>query len=420
MSTLCVNGCPVKEERFKNRLQRGIELFNAGRYPEAAVFLRQCVKLGGGQAAGLYLDHIRHFLARGPLDTAASDVALIKQGRYPEAWLATEQAFRQDPSAAFRRLRNLWLNSAFKDLENAPPSPWTHFFRSSQAWSFLDNDKALAELRRASAGSKERAWMRYFIAEILLRRERRYLLADREISGVIASCPWLWEARCLGAEIGLTLGKRGRLAALDQVDVTGDGRAPFLAWRGVLKLWSGAYQESLEDLTQAEALGSHDSLCWGGAALAMLGRLEEALSKLSTLLRRDPADQEALVFRAEVLRRLGRTRESLTDLDGLLERVPDHPWALVNRALCALALEDEASARRDYLRLVYGPKHGVSAVKRSTMKSVLGKTLAQAGGCRRSDTHVNLGWMRAAGLRVPSRPEQALGPWFKALGAAKT
>lgn len=404
---------------FEKSLKRGIELFNAGRYPEALIVFRRCVKLGAAPAVSLYLDHIRHFLARGPRVFAEDYAALIARGKYREAEVAAVRAFRDDPSAAFRRFRDLWLNSSFRNLDGAPKSPWTTFFRASQAWSGLDDAKALVLLDKAGAGSKERAWMRYFSAEILLRRVQKLERADAVITRVVAECPWLWEARCLGAEIGFALGRTGRIAALEGLEPPGDGQAPFLAWRGVLKLWSGSYEPALSDLTRAEKLGNHDSRCWGGGAAALLGRLDEALAKLTALLTKDPADQEGLVFRAEVLRIMGRPREALRDLDGLLARSPDHPWALVNRALCSLALDDEASARRDYLRLAHGPKAARPAVKRETMERLLRGALREARGCRRSDPHVNFGWMRSAGVEPPRRRTNgaALSPWFKARGA---
>jgi tetratricopeptide (TPR) repeat protein len=405
---------------FEEPLQRAIELFNAGRYPEAAVLFRRCVTLGAGAAVSVYLDHIRHYLARGPLDAIEPYAALIERGRYALAVPAAELAFRENPSRAYRRFRDIWLNSSFKNLAKAPKSPWIAFFRSSQAWTALDDLKALSLLHEASAGSRERAWMRYFSAEILLRRAKLFDLADEEIREVVAACPWLWEARCLAAEIGLALGRGDGVADLESVAVEGDSEGAFLAWRGVLKLWSGAYDAALEDLSRAETLGQHDSQCWGGGALAMLGRLDEALLKLSALLKRDPADQEAAVLRAEVLRRLGRPREALEDLDRLLARVPEHPWALVNRALCSLALGEEAEARRDYLRLLYGAKPPKLNVPPETMRARLDEVLEKARGCRRGDAHLNIGWMRAAGVKTPRRPggEARLRPWFEARGAA--
>ena len=68
------------------------------------------------------------------------------------------------------------------------------------------------------------------------------------------------------------------------------------------------------------------------AALAVDGRLEDALSVYAELLERNPAEREALFGRARVLGWLGRYDESLSVLDGMLADSPDDVEALVLRA----------------------------------------------------------------------------------------
>lgn len=351
--------------------------------------------------------------------------------RYPEAFRKARELLRLDPGMATRVLRDLWLRGEAPGLELLDPSdPFTDFFLSSLAWKGGRDLEALGLLHRASLRQGQ-IWMRYYIAEILLRRLDLFRLALREASALLRQVPWLWETRCLRAEILWTLGAADPLEGLRDLRVPEASRAPFLAWRGALGLWSGRYQEALPDLDQAVSLGNPDAYCWRGGARAALGSLEPALEDLNQVLARDSQDPEALTWRAETNRRLGRPQESLRDLDALLASSEETVWALVNRALIRLEQEDYGSAARDFARLAPrfyvpggpggadpAPDSWTITLKLSRLKGLLEQALRLARGCRRSDIHLNLAWMRAAGIAVPAKPSPGcrLLYWLGAAG----
>jgi len=68
------------------------------------------------------------------------------------------------------------------------------------------------------------------------------------------------------------------------------------------------------------------------AALALDGKVEEALAVYAELLARNPENRDAIFGRARVLGWLGRYDESLAALDGMLADSPDDVDALVLRA----------------------------------------------------------------------------------------
>jgi tetratricopeptide (TPR) repeat protein len=258
-------------------------------------------------------------------------------------------------------------------------------------------------------------------------------LAKREIDAVLASDPWLWEARCLGAEIGMALGapRKGEISARG---VPPASKPAFLAWRGAIKLWSGRAAPAAADLDAAAALGNLDARGWRGGARILLGRRKEALADLTAVLDDDPKDPEALVWRGECHRLEGRRDAARADLDAAIELSDASIWALVNRALLRLDLGDEAGARHDFARLAPAryedaPDDGSGRdlgryvfdepkLSAAAMKGVLEKALRAARGCRRFDAHLNAAWMRAAGVQTPPRPSPSarLLYWLRASG----
>lgn len=54
---------------------------------------------------------------------------------------------------------------------------------------------------------------------------------------------------------------------------------------------------------------------------------EEAIRTLSRMLRDDPSNETALLYRAKLLVRVNRSPEALADLDELLSINPHHPAA---------------------------------------------------------------------------------------------
>ena len=357
---------------------------------------------------------------------------LLRAGSHAAAFAECERQFAASPAPAFRALRDLWLEGELGDLSRAPDSPWTGFFASSLSWRRGENLRAL-ELLAGAARAPGFSWMRYYLAEILLRRLDLYALAGREIDLILASAPWLWEARCLGAEIGMALGAPRR-AAPSSRGVPPASQAAFLAWRGALKLWSGRAAAAVADLDAAAARGNLDARGWRGGARLLLGRRAEALADLTAVLDDDPKDPEALVWRGECHRLEGRSARARADLDKAIELSDASVWARVNRALLRLEDGDEAGARHDFARLAPAryqdaPDDGTGkdlglyvfddpVLPPERMKEVLESVLRAARGCRRFDAHLNAAWMRAAAVPVPARPSPSarLLYWLRASG----
>jgi tetratricopeptide (TPR) repeat protein len=314
------------------------------------------------------------------------------------------------PTVTYRKLRDMMLKAEFNRAESeALPAPWREFCLASLEWAAGRDLEALRLLDAGSKASPRYYWFRYYIAEILLRRLDLYDMAREEIQGVIAKCPWLWEARNLWTESLIAVGHPEPLKAVKSVTVPEQSRAAFLAWRGALELWTGEYELAVKDLDVAAAMDNPDALCWRGGALCKLGRLQESKRDLDRLLEIDPHDPEGLVWRGELNRLLGRLPESLKDLADVIAISGDKPWAHVNRALVRLEQKDLLGAYKDFA-LMYLERRDVERVEKSPLsaaklKDLLEDALAAARGCRRSDPHLNIGWMRAAGIKMPRIPE---------------
>lgn len=357
---------------------------------------------------------------------------LAAAGRWAECFALAEELLARDPVEGHRALRDVWLSGEIWSLEGRPPdSPPAAFFLSSIAWRRGQDLEALRLLCGSARGRW--AWLRYYVAEILLRRLNYYRLALSEIERLIAECPWFWEGFNLRAEIRLALGARAPLAGLERLKPPQGSRAAFLAWRGALKLWSGLYAEALPDLDGAVALGNPDALCWRGGANTRLGKLAEALADLNRLLALDPHDPEALVWRAEARRLSGDPSGSLADLEGLLARAPDALWAYAGRAALRLDAGDARGAAEDFARLMPpfyqdAPDDGTNdsgrfvhrppVLETRRLRVLLDEAFRLARGCRRSDPHLNAAWMRAAKIELPAAPPLSarLVYWMRAKG----
>ncbi len=328
-----------------------------------------------------------------------------------------------EPTTTYRKLRDMMLKAEFRRAESeALPSPWREFCLSSLEWAAGNDLEALRLLDAGSRVSPRYYWMRYYIAEILLRRLDLYDLAREEIQAVIAKCPWLWEARCLWTENLMAVGHPEPLKAVKTVTVPEQSRASFLAWRGALELWNGEYALAVKDLDVSAAMDNPDALCWRGGALCSLGKLQESKRDLDRLLAIDPVDPEGLVWRGELNRKLKRYPEALKDLADVIAISGDKPWAHVNRALVLLERKDLLGAYKDFARM-YLDHHDVDRLTASPftaakLKSILEAGLKAARGCRRSDPHLNIGWMRAAGIAVPPKPAPGsrLRYWTRSMG----
>ncbi len=341
---------------------------------------------------------------------------------YAEVFRKIDPLLDSEPTTTYRKLRDMWLAARFRREESAAlKSPWGEFCLSSLEWGAGRDLEAIKLLHRASGLSPRYVWMRYYIAEILLRRLDLYELARTEIQAVVAKCPWLWEARCLWAENLMAVGHPDPLKAVRGITVPEQSRASFLAWRGALELWSGEYELAVKDLDIAAALDNPDALCWRGGALAQLGKLAQSKRDLDRLLTLDPADPEGLVWRGEVNRLLGRVPEALKDLAAVIAISGDKPWAHVNRALIELGRGNVDAAYQDFARL-YLDHHELAEqvsppLPVAKIKDLLTAALAAGRGCRRSDPHLNIGWMRAAGLSIPAMPAPGsrLRYWLRAM-----
>lgn len=425
----------------RQELRTGIAHFNAGRYEQAEKRFLASLAAGGGKEASFCLEHVRKSLAPSPVKEPAGapgvEHRLRKLARardFESIFTELGAIFARDANVGYRLARDFWLSGELGRCEKGDTA-WHRFFQSSAAWRKGDSAEALRLINEASRSSRRHLWMRYYIAEILLRRHDLFACASMEIEAVIRTCPWLWEARCLRAEILLALGSDRGLAALARVKVPAASEPAFLAWRGALRLWSGQAAQALPDLDAAEARGNPDALCWRGGARVLLGRLKDGLADLDRLLALDPKDPEALVWRAEGRRRAGLRKQSREDLDTAIALYPDSIWAFVNRALLKLDQADFAGALADFARLAppsyAGPdgfqdkRHGPAGyayagvpLRPARLKTLLRSLLRLARGCRRADTHLNVAWMAAAGIPVPRRPapQSRLLYWMKSAG----
>ena len=294
-------------------LKEGIAVFNEGRYEEAVGLFERALAAGGGKEASFCIEHARKSLAPRPVEASGLATAaelhlreLAAKGDFDSIFAAFEALLAQDVNVGYRLARDFWLSGELGEVPlREGASAWHGFFGSSEAWRRGDNLRALRLLDSASRSSARYRWMRYYIAEILMRRLDFFSLARAEIEATARACPWLWEAHCLRAEILAALGSKAGLDALSRVKVPPGSKPVFLAWRGAQRMWAGRCAQAVPDLDAAAALGNPDALCWRGGARVMLGRLDEALADLDRLLELDPEDPEGLVWRGEARRKAG-------------------------------------------------------------------------------------------------------------------
>jgi tetratricopeptide (TPR) repeat protein len=420
------------------RLDRGVALFNAGRFADAVKVFESCVAAGEGAAAETFLRHARESLEgeRRPRRAAvgrdvSSLLAAAAAGDARRLAGPARRLFAADPYGAFRTMRDLWLSdraSAF--ARGRSRSPWALFLSAAAAWD-AGRDLAALRLLARAARAPETRWARYYAAEILGRRLDLFAEALAEAERARRETPWLWEADFLAAELRWALGTPSGevLAPLAAASAPAERGPALRAWRGALTMWTGRARESLTDLDAAAAAGNHDAFCWRGGARAQLGDLEGARADLDRVLTADPADHEALVWRGEVLRRLGRRAEARRDLNAALRVSDSAPWALANRALLSLDEERPDEAAADFARLlppVYEDApdavrggagllaHRAPALAPGRLREELEAALSAARGVRRSDAHLNRAWMAEAGAAPPERPApgESLRPWL--------
>lgn len=120
---------------------------------------------------------------------------------------------------------------------------------------------------------------------------------------------------------------------------------------GVVASQQGMYQETAELMCRAAALAPDEPIIQADYAHALrnVGRLDEAMHILNTLLARDPDFILALDYRGGLLWRLNRLEAALADYDHLLKRNPGRGDILFRAGtiLDQLGRGEEALARFD-------------------------------------------------------------------------
>jgi tetratricopeptide (TPR) repeat protein len=420
---------------FEKALGLGLASLKSGDFPEALRQFDEATRQGGGARARALREKVRGLLARLPGATAENPYSSLQQefiealerADYPAAVQLAERYLDKDPVGAFRALRDCWLQTSMSVVDPATPPAWRSFFLAVAAWN-KDHDAEAIEYLEQAAKGPGMVWVRYFIAEVQLRWQKRPTLALAQLDGVIAGAPWLWEARCLRQEVLIGLGRGAQslreLKTLVVEHATSAG--PFLAWRGALYGLAGEYPAAFADLDKAAAAGNHDAFCWRGAARLAHGDLEGAETDLSRLLAADPTDPEGLVCYGEVLRRRGHLDEAQAALDqaSKLSGKEMNPWAYINRCLLNLALGHEERACRDFLASAAigldqpATATQLAAVQVAQIPELLATSFTAAHSCRRLDHHLNRGWMLVAGLEFSedADEETLFAAWYTHLG----
>ena len=240
-----------------------------------------------------------------------------------------------------------------------PANPWPRFFRAGLLSNMGRGEEAIAETERLTKSEPKHHWMRHKHGELLLTNRRDYPAAEAEYAAALASVPGFWKARAALAEIALCRGDRARALTLsaELVEALPErikawGRA---AW-GKLLLWSGDYPAALVQLEAAVAAGIPYSRRHRGAALLLLGRLDEAAADLEEGLRQG-VDAEGLTWRGELRLARGDFKGAIEDLSAAIRMDGANSfWALADRALARGASgepeglwADFKSVRRDVL-----------------------------------------------------------------------
>ncbi len=356
----------------------------------------------------------------GKADLVNSYIALCTLDRYGEAFATAEKIL--DAPGSEPVLSRLW-------------NPWGD--RSTQAPpGFLDG--RLSALEKAEIPEQHEHYRTFFRGALLfyMRRYRQALLAFKKMPALRADrYSWMhfpegWAALLSGlfpaaleafrksavspvsriqslgrmAEVYICSGRRAEgLACLDKaLKEAHFSQLPGLnAWKGQMLLFTGAYKDAAEYLSEGARLGDDVAFCWRGAAYAGLGRLEEALADLEKAVKLFPTDLEALVWKGEVLRLSGRKREALEDLARVLEKNPEHPWALINRALALGALGDNKGMESDYRKIDREITCFLEAGEKlkpgrcgGRIKELLEKACRLAMGNRRDDRYFYPIWLR--------------------------
>lgn len=88
------------------------------------------------------------------------------------------------------------------------------------------------------------------------------------------------------------------------------------------------------------------------AALADLGRYQDAAKELDRAIVLEPSSADAYAFRASAQRRLGRMDAAASDLEQALSLQPQHPEALLERGILRQLRGNRSGARADWETLI--------------------------------------------------------------------
>jgi tetratricopeptide (TPR) repeat protein len=122
---------------------------------------------------------------------------------------------------------------------------------------------------------------------------------------------------------------------------------------------------------QADHFGAHNNR---GAALARLGRFAEALSSYESAIALRPDSADAHVNQGAALAKLGRSPEALARFDTAIALRPDHPGAYYNRGNALRDLQRSAEAVASYDRAIaLQPKHAEAYNNRGAALANLGQ-----------------------------------------------
>ena len=180
-------GGPVSKAAGREELSRAIQLFEEGRYAEALAGFKACVRHGDSAEVQEYLRkaaaHLKHG-AVGVREDPGLGAALDARD-FSAAAAHAEALFAGDKRLAYRALRDHFLKGVQDVPETAADTAFGCFFSASQAWKHGRTLEALERLARGAAFGASYAWMRYYAAELLMRRADLYAPAREELDAVV-------------------------------------------------------------------------------------------------------------------------------------------------------------------------------------------------------------------------------------------
>lgn len=380
-------------------------LRRAGRWAEGTRALRGLCRLAPGRCelelrlAGALLQSGRPAQARAraralrPSGAEERLQALVLAGRFPEAFREAEALLRRrEPPMGLLSWpwAGVWPDllpaRAFaadrRALERlAPRSPWAAYYAGLlRRRCGLRGGRALLE--RLDGWPQARyAWMRLELGRARLHEsdyEGALAALARAAAGALG-----WQARALRAEALLCLGRRGAaLAEIRRAEAAAPAalKADAAAWRGMLHLWLGEAERARAVLAPAAAAGARYAPGWLGAALARLGRLEEAERALDAALSLKPWDREARVWRGEVRRLRGDRARARQDLLAA-RKLGCEPWASASLGLLGSRAEAARAARSLPRWLAEALKPRAGKDPRRLLELALSANPGARGGC---------------------------------------